>query len=274
MDQHTSKHPSGLPTREEAEEAKRKRNLTPVQNKLPKDILHREDWFPTPIYFADHPTEAQTNQKLIKDIDRWYDRDQEGIIRSNSLGWHSAVDMHHRSEYNHFTKWLIEKVNQMMTSMGYHPKFEAFCDNMWANINKRYSHNRNHVHPGALWSGVYYVRAPESSGRIWFTDPRGEAHTMIPRFNTDKNKPKPKDFWREVYYEPTPGRLIVFPGWLTHEVEPNLNMEFKEDDRKGWRYSISFNFVQRYKPGETVIKEAKGHDGGGGVFADDLKETT
>ena len=78
--------------------------------------------------------------------------------------------------------------------------------------------------------------------------------------------------WREVYYEPTPGRLILFPGWLTHEVEPNLNKEFEEDDRKGWRYSLSFNFIQRAKP-NTTIKERKGHDSGGGVFIEDLEVT-
>ena len=58
---------------------------------------------------------------------------------------------------------------------------------MWANINMRYSHNRNHVHPGALWSGVYYIQTPKDSGRIWFTDPRGEAHTMVPRHGKHKD---------------------------------------------------------------------------------------
>jgi uncharacterized protein (TIGR02466 family) len=232
----------------------------------PKDFLIREQWFPTDIWFVDHPTPEKTNAKLIKDIDRWYDRNQEGIVRSNALGWHSAVDMHHRSKYNHFTKWLFEKVNEVFKGMSYHPETEAFCDNMWANMNMRYSHNRNHVHPGALWSGVYYIRCPKDSGRIWFTDPRGEAHCMIPRFGKNKDR----SLWREVYYEPVPGRLVLFPGWLTHEVEHNLNKEFEEDDRRGWRYSLSFNFVQRNKV-NFKPKERKGHDSGGGVFMSDLE---
>ena len=234
----------------------------------PKDTLLREQWFPTDIWYVDHPTAEKTNQKLIKDINRWHDRDTKGIVRSNSLGWHSAVDMHHRSEYNHFTKWLFEKVNEIFKGMSYHPETEAFCDNMWANINMRYSHNRNHVHPGALWSGVYYIQTPKDSGRIWFTDPRGEAHTMVPRHGPHKDRSQ----WREVYYEPIPGRLILFPGWLTHEVEPNLNKEFKEDDRRGYRYSLSFNFIQNRKPG-AKFENKKGHESGGGVFVDDLEVT-
>ena len=232
------------------------------------DTLYLETFFSTCVYYFDHPTAEETNRKLKKDINLWEKRDEKGIVRSNSLGWHSAVDMHHRSEYNHFTKWLFAKVNEVFLHQGYDPRAEAHCDNMWANINKRYSHNRNHVHPGCLWSDVYYIQAPKESGRIWFTDPRGEAHTMVPRHGKHKDRSQ----WREVYYEPTPGRLILFPGWLTHEVEPNLNKEFKEDDRRGYRYSLSFNFIQNRNPG-AKFKNKKGHESGGGVFVDDLEVT-
>ena len=33
----------------------------------PKDTLFREQWFPTDIWFVDHPTAEKTNQKLIKE---------------------------------------------------------------------------------------------------------------------------------------------------------------------------------------------------------------
>ena len=115
---------------------------------------------------------------------------------------------------------------------------------------------------------LHFGQAPKNSGRIWFTDPRGEAHILVPRHGKHKDRSQ----WREVYYEPTPGRLILFPGWLTHEVEPNLNKEFKEDDRRGYRYSLSFNFIQNRKPG-AKFKERKGHESGGGVFIDDLEVT-
>mgnify|MGYP001170235622 CR=1 FL=1 len=264
MDQHTSSHPSGLPTREEAEKMKEQ---NPSKGNLPeKDKMYREMFFPTCIYFWDHPEPTKTNDQIKKNVDHWYKRDQEGIIRSNSLGWHSAVDMHHRNEYNHITKWIFDKAQQVFNDHGYDPDSEPICDNMWANINKRYSHNRNHIHPGALWSGVYYIQAPEKSGRIWFTDPRGEAHMLMPRYKERQNFT-----WREVYYEPVVGRLIIFPAWLVHEVEPNLNKEFEEDDSRGWRYSISFNFNQGHRPDAKPRKERKGHDSGGVVSKEDLE---
>ena len=208
----------------------------------PKNVVFREDWFSTPIFVSDHPTPEITNAKLIKDINKWYEKDPKGISRSNTLGWHSDVYMHDQSEYNHFTEWLLEKANEMMTAIGYHPNFEAFCNYMWANINKRYSYNKSHVHPGALWSGVYYIQIPKYSGIIRFTDPRGEAHVMQVHFDNNR---KDREFSREAYYEPIEGRLLLFPGYLTHEVEPNLNEDFDEDDRRGWRYSLSFNLIQK-----------------------------
>ena len=236
--------------------------------KIKKDVMHKENWFPTQIYFWDHPTAEETNKRIKKNVDKWHERDEKGIIRSNSLGWHSAVDMHHRNEYNHFTRWLLEKVEEVYRDNSMHKSCSAFCDNMWANINKRYSHNRNHVHPGCLWSGVYYIQAPKDSGRIWFTDPRGEAHILTPHY---ENQRLPNS-WREVFYEPIAGRLIIFPAWLMHEVEPNLNKEYEDDDTRGWRYSISFNFGQRLTPGAEPKKEAKGHSSGGVLSAKDLRE--
>ena len=100
-----------------------------------KDEVYREDWFPTNIFWIDHPTAEKTNSKLKRDINKWHDRDTKGIVRSNSLGWHSAVDMHHRTEYNHFTKWLLKSIEKVFNNLNYHESSVAVCDNMWANIN-------------------------------------------------------------------------------------------------------------------------------------------
>ena len=243
------------------------------KNKQPEPAkqlqIARELFFSTPIFYKDLPNAKELNKNLLKHVKKWKKEDEKGIVRSNSLGWHSAVDMHHRSEYNHFTKWLFAKVNEVFLHQGYDPRAEAHCDNMWANINKRYSHNRNHTHPGCLWSGVYYIQAPKDSGRIWFTDPRGEAHMLVPRYENQRSS----NTWREVFYEPIAGRLIIFPSWLMHEVEPNLNKEYEdENDTRGWRYSISFNLGQRLTPGAEAPKEAKGHSSGGVIHLKDLKD--
>ena len=127
----------------------------------------------------------------------------------------------------------------------YHPDTEAVLESMWANINYKYSHNKNHVHPDSQWSGVYYVKCPINCGDIWFTDPCGERrmHTPIMAEMEDESK-TPSHNWKEVHYKPTEGRVLMFPSWLAHEVSQNMS-DLKGE--KGWRVSISFNFKQRWK---------------------------
>jgi len=227
--------------------------------------MQRELFYATPIFFKDLENSKELNKHLLKHIKAWKKRDEKGIFRSNSLGWHSAVDMHHRKEYNGLVKELFKMQEEIYQSEGYHPDTEPVCDNMWANVNYKYSHNKNHVHPGAQWSGVYYIKAPEKCGHIWFTDPCGQRHIDMP-IMADK-KDKPIHYWREVHYQPIEGRLIMFPGWLTHEVAQNM-CDLKGEN--GWRVSVSFNFKQRWKQGK-FRPEPGGHNSGGNITKDSLK---
>ena len=59
----------------------------------------------------------------------------------------------------------------------------------------------------------------------------------------------------------------MFPGWLTHEVEPNLS-DIK--GQNGWRISISFNFKQRWLPGKYK-PQSGGHDSRGILSLSDIK---
>jgi len=243
-----------------------KKNKKVEQPNIPK--VHktvRELFYPTSIFFKDIENADEINKSLVKNIIAWKNKDEKGIVRSNSLGWHSGVDMHHRKEFLNITKELFKMQKEIYQSESYNPDTEPFCDNMWANVNYKHAHNRNHVHPGALWSGVYYVQTPKNCGRIWFTDPRGEAHMDLAVL--DPTKPKPLNQWREVYYEPVAGRLIMFPGWLTHEVEPNLS-DIK--GQNGWRISISFNFKQRWLP-DKYKPQSGGHDSRGILSLSDIK---
>ena len=80
-------------------------------------------------------------------------------------------------------------------------------------------------------------------------------------------KEKPIHYWREVHYEPIEGRLIMFPGWLVHEVAPNMSNLKGE---KGWRCSVSFNFKQRWIPGQYVPRDT-GHESKGDVSIRNIK---
>tara|TARA_R100001460_G_scaffold9710_1_gene23131 strand:+ start:323 stop:1051 length:729 start_codon:yes stop_codon:yes gene_type:complete len=237
-------------------------------NKKKINYVHkttRELFYATPIFYKDLVNAKELNKHLWKHIKSWKKRDEKGINRSNSLGWHSAVDMHHRIEYAPLIKELFQMQEEIYKAEGYHPDTEPVCDNMWANVNYKYSHNKNHVHPGAQWSGVYYIKTPPKCGHIWFTDPCGQRHIDMPIME-DKIR-KPVHYWREVHYEPIEGRLIMFPGWLVHEVAPNMSDLTGE---KGWRVSVSFNFKQKWKQGKFKPMDG-GHNSKGEINKDSLK---
>jgi uncharacterized protein (TIGR02466 family) len=109
---------------------------------------------------------------------------------------------------------------------------------MWANINRTGHGNEFHSHPGAYWSGVYYVDdggiASDGSlgGELEFLDPRGPVPLMnAPHLRmsgslsagaTEKVVPKA-------------GRMVIFPAWLLHQVRPYLGTDV--------RISIAFNLT-------------------------------
>ena len=105
--------------------------------------------------------------------------------------------------------------------------------NMWANINYQGGYNKPHIHPNSLFSGVYYVHAQPNSGKLVCNDPRPGIQTNMP---IRKEGQPPQHLWRECHLAPIPGRIIMFPAWLWHCVEPNQSNDI--------RISVSFNFIQ------------------------------
>ena len=188
----------------------------------------KEGFFPTLIYAEDF--KLDTNQ-MAQNITQW-SKEDKGVTKTNVNGWHSTTNMHTKPEYKPLVDELFRMVYQVFN--------EEFLDgepklgNMWANINPPGGYNRPHLHPNAHFSGVYYIKAPKNSGQIVFNEPRATAHMVMPR--RKKGEP-PSHLWREVRVDPLEGRIIIFPAWLWHCVEPN-----ESDDI---RISVSFNFLQK-----------------------------
>ena len=186
-------------------------------------------YFPTIIYAKD----VQLDNRLFeKEIVEWSKKDK-GIRRTNMIGWHSTTDMHKIPVF----KPLVDELFKMQIEM-YREEFlsrEPIIGNMWANINPPGGYNRPHIHPNSHFSGVYYIKAPQNSGEIVFNDPRSGAHMIMPERVKDI-KP-PSHLWREVRVNPLEGRILMFPSWLWHCVEPNESSDI--------RISVSLNFIQK-----------------------------
>jgi uncharacterized protein (TIGR02466 family) len=101
---------------------------------------------------------------------------------------------------------------------------------MWANVNPPGAKHSVHSHPNNFLSGVYYVQCDAKANVIRFYDPRPQAEVMMP--------PRAQ---RNIYnanmieLETKPGRLVLFPAWLKHDVPTNLS------ERE--RISVSFDMM-------------------------------
>jgi uncharacterized protein (TIGR02466 family) len=199
-------------------------------------------YFPTLIFQIDLPNPEKLNNKLLSAIYAERDRDQKGIERSNISalgGWHSHNDLHKVPEFADMTAFINAAGAKISEDQGYHEKYKIKIGTMWSIINPPGSANRAHVHPGCLMSGVYYIQAPAGAGNIEFIEPR-TAHLMNqPKYQA--NSKRAKENWTKVRFDPTPGRMIIFPSWLYHAVDTNTS---KEPGEKANRIIVSFNLNQ------------------------------
>ena len=188
----------------------------------------KEQFFPTSVYGKDIQLD---NNKLAQDIINWSNQDP-GVKKTNYKGWHSQTDMHTKPEY----KPLVDELFIFMIDIFKEEWLdrEPILGNMWANINPKDGMNQPHIHPNSLFSGVYYVKSNPQAGRLKIYDPRAGVQIVMP---VRKKGQPPKHLWRDANLDPFPGRIIMFPAWLWHAVEPNQSNDI--------RISVSFNFIQK-----------------------------
>jgi len=186
-----------------------------------------EKFFPTIVYGKDIQLD---NNKMAQDIINWSNQDP-GVSKTNVKGWHSTTDMANKLEYQQLVKELFKMQEEIFNNE--HLDRSSRLGNMWANINPPGGMNQPHIHPNALFSGVYYIKSPIKSGRLKIYDPRPGVQFIMP---IRKPGNPGKDLWREANIDPVEGRIIMFPAWLWHAVEENQSNDI--------RISVSFNFIQ------------------------------
>jgi uncharacterized protein (TIGR02466 family) len=199
--------------------------------------------FPVPFLTVRVDGFEELNRDLLKEI-AVRRRTETGIRKSNHLGWHSAVDLFERTEpaqarlANELGAIIAACTAKVAPDL---PKYLSGKHEGWINVSPSHAMNSPHDHPGAFWSGTYYVHVPppddpddKFSGAIEFIDPRGSLGT-----NAKLETP----FTRAKFtIRPAAGTCLLWPAFLKHWVHPN---------RSGAeRVTIAFNssFARGKKP--------------------------
>ena len=210
--------------------------------RLSEDALKVQRYFPTLIFSLEVPDSEILNDHLIETIYAERERDRTGVRKSNfpELGsWHSHVKLHKDVAFAGLVQCVDETAAMMCRELGYHRSYQLRIGTMWAIINPPGSSNRAHIHPGCIWSGVYYVQAPRNSGQIEFIDPRTQ--NLMSQVEYIPDTKRPRICWTKVQYKPVAGRMLIFPSWLYHSVGPNRS---KAKGKDADRIIVSFNLSQ------------------------------
>lgn len=186
-----------------------------------------ETLFSTPIFH----NFFNLDLKDLEDLAYRLQGQSEGRKKSNVLGWQSN-DIQEEEEVQN----LIFEVNNQLKELHEYCRFKSdtqlVLNNMWININKKYSYNQNHIHSDSFFSGVFYVKVPEKSGFINFENPSSLQKVFMQQYKHFLNNLN--EFTAESWtYSPHPNMMVLFPSWIEHNVDQNLS----DSDR----ISIAFN---------------------------------
>jgi uncharacterized protein (TIGR02466 family) len=206
------------------------------ETEIKADVLRL---FSTPLVMADLPEAGQLNPRLVKLILERAETDP-GTRHSNLGGWQSSWDMQEWGgpPVKKVLRAARSLANSMTVDREGKPVTVRWKANCWANVNRSGQANEFHTHPGAFWSGCYYVddggigENPTLGGSFEVQDPRGVAPAMYAP-NLTFAGPGGKSLGASYTLRPHSGMIILFPSWLQHAVRPYHGQDT--------RISIAFN---------------------------------
>lgn len=153
--------------------------------------------------------DVRTN--IIDEIKKSGDKqDYKTNVKAYMTDWNMAD----KPGFQELNKHIIDTCHYL-NSLYYRKTVGLQVSNLWGMMYKKGDYAMVHDHWPALWSGVYYLRAPEGSGDLVF-----------PQL---KQRIQPKD-----------NLLVIFRGDVRHGVE-----ESKTDEE---RICVSFNVKEDVQP--------------------------
>tara|TARA_R100000664_G_C2754358_1_gene141962 strand:- start:2227 stop:2853 length:627 start_codon:yes stop_codon:yes gene_type:complete len=197
----------------------------------------RHDLFITELWEFDFPYHAQIKKQInelvnssSKDYLEFKDNPSLTTYGGNEIWYESQIELQSLIEIQ-IKKMLNNVSKDRPWVKGQWENFEQ-----WLNINNKGNFNPPHIHPNHHYSGCYYIKFPENAGYIHFLDPRPQHRICSPDLVETKGNPynSPSAHDSSVFtYKIKEGKVIIFPSWLMHYVDPNPNEDL--------RISIAFN---------------------------------
>lgn len=188
-----------------------------------------EMWFPVAIYSADDVLSQEQNTALINHCISIQSATPSGGAEwlGGTYNTHQTHDLNQDILFQPVLAAVTDHVHKFAKMHNCDGEYKT--NYAWMNISKAGDWQEFHTHNANIFSAVYYVSAPEGSGRILFEDPKEP--DMFPLKSLQG---KNQFTYSRIHYTPETGTLLIFRSYLRHLVESGTNTEP--------RISIALNF--------------------------------
>lgn len=187
--------------------------------------------YSVPLWQSEYPEFDEHKEIFLTAIKTYKEENpNKEIPKTNIAGYQSPNTLHSVAELRPLFEYICQLGFKASTDLDFIDCDIALTE-AWLNINDtRQCMNSEHVH-GEVFSGVFYLSAPDESGKLVLQNPAINRMWKGCHLTSHKNQ-----FTGEsIKIEPTEGSIVVFPSYLPHSVETNNHDEE--------RISISFNLI-------------------------------
>jgi len=202
-------------------------NVQPVSNNV-------SYVFPVGLYAASNILSEEENDIVCNKIYKLRDVFKQGNVTdwmSSTASPDNCFQLTNLAEYLEF-KPLIERVTQCVHEFAqqYGSQELYECTESWYNVYTSGRYQEFHMHPGNIFSVIYYAKVPKGASPTYFKRP--DMGSMLPPKNKVRDTPLNQDM---LIAPPQKGTAIIFRSNLQHSVPPTT---FDGD-----RITVAFNFA-------------------------------
>ncbi|MEM6255669.1 MAG: TIGR02466 family protein [Cyanobacteria bacterium P01_D01_bin.156] len=213
-----------------------------------------DTWFPLAVYYEDL-ADANLHKKRLMDAALQLEQDGYERRAFPEMAWtgdlHGAEQIHTDPQFSWIVGQVEVHVHQYLKMLGLDlSQIDLYIQRAWPVISRYQQEVGSHCHNTSHVSAVYYVSVPnsgsdEAGSLVFFDDARpNEVSPGVGSENTNIVVDWNALNQEQAMYEPTEGRLILFPSKQRHGVTMNHT--------EGERISLSFDIVLAAKPGNAA----------------------
>jgi uncharacterized protein (TIGR02466 family) len=173
--------------------------------------------FPIKIFEAEFPDYHLIKESLTDEILSFYSDDDKKNDYTFYPKLEEIHDLHKKIKHKEILEFIENNLKIYWKELNYTDQLEPKIFDMVANYMPKHTGKMHlHYHPQEV-SAVFYVDVDNQSGPIIFHNPLESLLSRLPFYEKDSSN-------EHVYcVNPKPGKLLLFPGYLAHEVGENLS---------------------------------------------------